>query len=140
MKKIILGLLIVCNCLVINNYVYSQADNTFSEKLEMAFSEFEESPVNQIKIIAVGDKENIDEGIEATRCVVTTMTDGDLVDLFAVYYSLNDKVLLYDNKTITGDDFIVITTESIDFKGRKLTLPVYLKKSEMKKVIELLVD
>ena len=140
MKKVIIGLLIVFNCLAFNNYVYSQTNKTdISEEFENILSEYEDSPVNQIRIIGVGDKEDI-KGVAATRCVVTTMTDGDLTDLIAIYYSFNEKVILYDNKIIKGDDFIVLTTESFDFKGRKLTVPVYVRKSELLSVLATMID
>jgi len=66
------------------------------------------------------------------------------VNSSSLYITFDDKILLYNELEITGDDFLMIDTYTYDTKGgkalgieipsKRLTVPVYVKKSELLKL------
>ena len=119
--------------------------------------EYETQPIDYIEVFQVFEDRETDTelGLTYQACLVRTYKynprhrskydEYDQVNASALYVTYDLKLMLYDDLKIYGDDFIMINTYTYETRGGNLfgievppetkTVPVYVKRSEMLKII-----
>lgn len=119
--------------------------------------EYETQPIDYIEVFQVFEEKEMDDelGLPFQACLVKTykynpkhkykFDEYTEVNASALYITYDSKIMLYDDLKIYGDDFIMINTYTYETRGGNLfgievppetkTVPVYVRRSEMLKLI-----
>ena len=159
----IISAIMICSCNLSqpNNSPIRGTEDTKKSidtaEFRASIMEYETQPIDYIEVFQVFEEKETDTdlGLPYQACLVKTYKYNprhryefdkyEQVNASALYVTYDTKVMLYDDLKIYGDDFIMINTYTYETRGGSLfgidvppetkTVPVYVRRSEMLKII-----
>lgn len=158
---IILAILGGCDMVQSNDSTLTGSGNSSSSidtaEFRASIMEYETQPIAYVEVFQVFEEKEYDKdlGLDFQACLVRTYKynkshkykydEYEQVNASALYVTYDSKVMLYDDLKIYGDDFIMTSTYTYETRGgnlfgvevppEKKTVPVYMRRSEMLKII-----